>query len=159
MIIHSSSVSPVPTHQYLQRTLQYVLYLYCFMLVMQLPLILLEVPVNLTKVTVWLLYLLALSALLKRRNNLAQPRIKSGLFLLYFSYLVIAIKLWPAVTNTHYFLLLSMTSTSFDSQVFFIVVDWCRFPCAFFSFSLFCLAISMHFQTLNKSIAILGHKQ
>lgn len=113
MIIHSSSVSPVPTHQYLQRTLQYVLYLYCFMLVMQLPLILLEVPVNLTKVTVWLLYLLALSALLKRRNNLAQPRIKSGLFLLYFSYLVIAIKLWPAVTNTHYFLLLSLVIAGF----------------------------------------------
>ena len=113
MIIHSSSVSPVPTHQYLQRTLQYVLYLYCFMLVMQLPLILLEVPVNLTKVTVWLLYLLALSALLKRRNNLAQPRIKSGLFLLYFSYLVIAVKLWPAVTNTHYFLLLSLVIAGF----------------------------------------------
>ena len=83
------------------------------MLVMQLPLILLEVPVNLTKVTVWLLYLLALKALLKRRNNLAQPRIKSGLFLLYFSYLVIAIKLWPAVTNTHYFLLLSLVIAGF----------------------------------------------
>lgn len=113
MISHSSFIPSDTTLQYLQRTLRLVLYLYCVMLAFQLPLILLETPVSLLKLTIWLAYLVSLSLLVNQRRNLARTNVKAGLFVLYFSYLCIAAWLWPDVSNTHYFLLVSLVIAGF----------------------------------------------
>ena len=113
MISHSSVIPSDTTLQYLQRTLRLVLYLYCVMLAFQLPLILLETPVSLLKLIIWLVYLVALSLLVNQRRNLTRTNVKTGLFVLYFSYLCIAVWLWPDVSNTHYFLLVSLVIAGF----------------------------------------------
>lgn len=52
---------------------------------------------------------------------------KTGLFMLYFSYLSIAVWLWPNVSNTHYFLLVSLVIAGFvftqqERTIQFIIV-------------------------------------
>lgn len=113
MISSFSAKSPESTGYYLQHILKLVLHLYCVMLALQLPLILFESPVNHLKIAVWCAYLIALTLLVKQRGDLTTTKAKTGLFLLYYSYLAFAVALWPQVNNSHYFLLLSLVIAGF----------------------------------------------